>query len=235
MSFMGRGDFPSMNNNNNFSGRYIFYGRFRYYVPLDNTYVIMQLVMTFIILIVGFITFIITYKSTIVDPIESSKKIYINVYLIIIGILVVANLGINFMSKNEKTLITRLEITFIISMIIMLLFLGIKMNLDSKYTKNKFEQIYTEQSTREASNEHNKIQIGLTEIGVKSEKEYYVDECLKAYNIFSTKVYAILGLHFLLNILIIYQIIKISKLKGKKDRVDKDDLILFDEEENVKI
>ena len=42
------------------------------------------------------------------------------------------------------------------------------------------------------------------------------------------------GLHLLLNILIIYQIIRISKIKGKKDKFDKDDLILFDKEENIK-
>lgn len=43
------------------------------------------------------------------------------------------------------------------------------------------------------------------------------------------------GLHLLLNILLIYQITRISKIKGKKDKLNKDDLILFDEEQNIKI
>lgn len=42
------------------------------------------------------------------------------------------------------------------------------------------------------------------------------------------------GLHLLLNILLIYQIARISKIQGKKDKLNKDDLILFDEEENIK-
>lgn len=43
------------------------------------------------------------------------------------------------------------------------------------------------------------------------------------------------GLHLLLNILLIYQIVRLLRIKGKKDKLDKDDLILFDEEQNVKI
>lgn len=42
------------------------------------------------------------------------------------------------------------------------------------------------------------------------------------------------GIHLLLNILLIYQILRVSKLQGKKDQINKDDLILFDEEQNIK-
>ena len=65
MAFMGRGDMPSINNNiggeenNNFDGGYRHhygcYYRRMYYIPLDNTYVLMQMLVTFIILIVGVI------------------------------------------------------------------------------------------------------------------------------------------------------------------------------------
>jgi hypothetical protein len=43
------------------------------------------------------------------------------------------------------------------------------------------------------------------------------------------------GLHLLFNILLIYQISRISKIQKSKDKLSKDDLILFDEEQNVKI
>ena len=106
MSFMGRGDFPSMNNHNDgdigesnsnnhgygFYRRPFFWRRFYYYIPLDNTYVIMQMIVTFIILIVGVVTFITSYKSTIIDPIESIKRTFINTHLIILGIF----LGVTF-------------------------------------------------------------------------------------------------------------------------------------------
>ncbi len=43
------------------------------------------------------------------------------------------------------------------------------------------------------------------------------------------------GIHLLLNILLVYQILKLSKIEGKKDKLKKDDLILFDEEQDVEI
>lgn len=42
------------------------------------------------------------------------------------------------------------------------------------------------------------------------------------------------GLHLLLNILIIYQIVRILKIQEKKDKLNKDDLILFDKEQDIK-
>lgn len=203
MAFNGRGGFPSRENTNvggtpnnemerNTPYRgYGYYRRFDYYVPLDNTYVIMQMIVTFIILIVGLITFFATYKSTIVDPIENTKKLFINTYLIIIGILLAITLVTNFFSKSETTLIKRLLIILAISIVIMLVFIGIKLNLDTTYTQEKFEQLYTEQNVKGDSNKttKSKVDIGITGMSIKTEKEYYISECSKLYGIFSTKAY----------------------------------------------
>jgi len=244
MAFMGRGEMPSIGNDNNgdindmgthnYHRGYWYYGRFHYYVPMDNTYVIMQMIATFIILIVGIITFLATYESTIIDPIEDTKKIFINTHLITIGILLTTTLIINFFSKDKMTLIKRLVIIFATSIVTMLVFLGFKLNLDTTYTKERFEQLYTEQNTTESSDKKTKIDIGITGMSLKTEKEYYVDECMKIYNIFKAKTYGTLGLHILLNVLIIYQILRLSKIQEKKEQMNKDDLILFDEEENIK-
>ena len=80
----------------------------------------------------------------------------------------------------------------------------------------------------------NKKYIGITGLSIKTEKEYYVDECLKLYGIFKVKTYGILALHLLLNILLIYQVLKVSKLQVRKEKINKDDAILFDEEQNIK-
>lgn len=94
-------------------------------------------------------------------------------------------------------------------MIAILIFFGIKLNFDQTYNKSSFEQFYSEQYTGNKSSQSNseksKIAIGLTGVSLKSEQEYYVDECMKLYDIFKTKTYGILGLHLLLNILLIYQ------------------------------
>lgn len=131
---------------------YWHYRIFYYYVPLDNTYVIMQMVVTFVILIIGLITFLATYKSVIIDPIENTKKLFLNTYLIIIGVLLAMTLIINFFSKNTTLLIKKLVIILIISIIIMLVFFGFKLNLDTNYTKDRFAQFYIQQNIDESSN-----------------------------------------------------------------------------------
>ena len=161
MAYIGRGSSPNQGK-----GSHFYTGRIHYYIPLDNTYVIMQMIVTFIILIEPF---------------------------------------------------------------------GIKLDLDNTYTPSKFEQFFTEQNATETINKKSKIDIGMTGVSIKTEKEYYIDECIKLYNIFKIKSCGTLGLHFLLNILLIYQIIKFQKTKENKNKYDKDNLILFDEEQNVKI
>ena len=249
MAFMGRGNFQSVeddnmednNLNENWKSIYrgpYFYRRFFYYIPLDNTYVIMQMIVTFIILIVGVISFLTTYKSTIIDPIENIKKIFINAHLIVIAVFLGITFIINYSSKNESTLIKRLIIFSIISIITMIIFFGIKLNFDATYTKEKFEVLYSGQNIEDESSQNDiskqKIDIGITGLSIKTENEYYVDECLKLYGIFKTKTYGTLALHLLLNILLIYQVLKVSKLQGKKEKINKNDAILFDEEQNIK-
>ena len=175
-----------------------------------------------------------TYKSTIIDPIENIKKLFINAHLIVIAIFLAITLVVNLFSKKESELISRLILTAITSIVIMMFFVGTKFYLDKTYTKTEFEKVYTEQNANKIDSKKTKVGIGLTGVNIKTEKEYYVDECVKLYNIFKTKSYGTLGLHLLLNLLLIYQIFKVEKIQNKKERLDKDDIILNDEEQNVK-
>ena len=174
-----------------------------------------------------------TYKSTIIDPIENIKKLFINAHLIVIAIFLAITLVVNLFSKKESELISRLILTAITSIVIMMFFVGTKFYLDKTYTKTEFEKIYTEQNANKIDSKKTKVGIGLAGVNIKTEKEYYVDECVKLYNIFKTKSYGTLGLHLLLNLLLIYQIFKVEKIQNK-ERLDKDDIILKDEEQNVK-
>lgn len=205
-----------------------------YYVPLDNTYVIMQIILTFIILIVGVLTYLFTYKSSIIDPLESTKSIFMNTYLIVLAILLAVVALVNFFSKSKESLIKKLIIVLVISLITMVIFLGVKLNYDSTYDENKFEQLYLEQGMEESS-DNSRFDIGIGGLTVKTEKEYYIDECMEMYSIFKIKTYAMLGLHLVLNVLLIYQIFKVANIQSKRDRLSKDDLILFDKEQNVRL
>ena len=233
MAYMGRGGFGGFGNDKR---RYYGSGLFRIYtyIPLDNTYVIFQMIVTIIIFVTAGITFLSTYKPSIIDPIENTKKILINTYILITLALLVLTILANYFSKDKNALIKRLIVILSLSVITILVFLGIKANMDSTYTKNKFEQIYNQEYSGQTSNSESKIVVSIGEIKIKTEKEYYIDECVKAYNIFSIRMYGIIGLNVLLIILLIYQIPKVSRIQEKRDKLSKDDEILFDEEENVK-
>ncbi len=247
MAYMGRGGFSTLgggrgsndnNNNDNRNNERMNYdsGFFRmyYYIPLDNTYVIFQMIAAIIIFIIAGITFLATYKPSVIDPIENIKRIVMNTHIILILALLTLTLLANYFSKDKNALIKRLIVILLLSIITMLVFLGIKANMDSTYNKNEFEQIYEQEYSGTNSDTKSKIDIGLTGMKIKSEKEYYIDESIKAYNIFSIRMYGVIGLNILLIVLLIYQIFKVSKIQEKRDRLNKDDAILFDQEENIK-
>ena len=122
----------------------------------------------------------------------------------------------------------------IVSSITILVFLGIKINLNSTYTKDKFEQIYTQENGGQESDAKTRLNFGLTAMEIITEKEFYINECLRAYKVFSIRFYIIIGLNVLLIIWLIYQANKVSKIQQKRDTLSKNDAILFDNEENVK-
>lgn len=243
MAYLGRGNIPSIGNdvnnggnsdgNSNYLGHMHRHIRYYCYVPLDNTYVIFQMIVTFFILIVGVITYLATYKSTILDPLEGTKKLFINSELIITVIFLITMFVVNIFSKKEEDLSRRLVLILMLSLILFLVFLGIKLNLDVTYNEAKFEQIYTEQNGSE-SEKKTRIDIGIAGASLKTEKQYYIDESIKLYNIFKIKSYGSLGLHLLFNVLLIYQILKMQKIQNGKEQLARDDSILYDEEENVK-
>ena len=245
MAYMGRGGFSSFggglryNNSiyNRNKDRMYYRGgfiRMHYYIPLDNSYVVLQMIVAIIIFAVAGITFLTTYKPSIIDPLEDTKRIIIHTYIAIIITLIVITVLVNYFSKDKNVLIKRLITILLISVITILFFLGTKASMDSTYTKNKFEQIYIQENGENNSNERSKIDIGLTGVQMKTEKEYYIDECVKAYKVFYLRMYGIVAINVLLIFLLIYQILKVAKIQESRDKISKDDAILFDEEENIK-
>ncbi len=233
MAFRNRGETPNFKNN----GTYYYRGLGSYYhtyIPLDNTYIAMLIITSLVIITIGIIAYFITYQTPITDPIEDLKNTFINVEGIVIFLLLVLTLIINSVSKSKEILRKRLLIIFFISIITMLVFLGIKLNLDGTYTEERFEEIYTELGLEESSNQKPTIDIGLGGVALKTQKQFYIDECVEAYFVFKVRTYALLGLHLLLSFLLLYQIGKVKKIQENREKLNKDDIILFDEEQNVR-
>ncbi len=259
MAFMARGGSPSFNfggggrgpnfnlrgdddnnidfNNNNNEYRRIYGNNFLhiyYYVPLDNTYVAMQIFATIIIVAVMAVAFLTTFKISIEDPIEKTKKWFLYLYLIAAGILLSMSFLASYFSKNKKMLINRLIIIVTITLATMLLFGLNKMYLDSNYNREKFEDIYVQKYGDNNSNKNERIDMSLSGFGVKTEKDYFIDQWIKSYKVFTFRAYAILLIDILLMLLLLFQIYKVAKIQVGLNKLEKDDVVVYDEEENVK-
>lgn len=251
MAYMGRGGFSprgSSGGNGNTSGGsrnsglqssgermrgYFRSHRVHYYIPLDNSYFVIQMVLTFLIIIIGAITYIVTYKSSIIDPIEGIKNTFLNSYLITIAVLLIITFVLHYVCEDEDVLIPWLTIVFIISLIVMAGFFKYKLDMDKTYTSAaEFGRIYMQENS---GNGKTMLTIGLSGASLKTQKEYYISECVALYRNFTIKVYSVLVMHALLNILLIYQITRVIKRDSKIDRLEKDDLIVYDDEQNIKM
>lgn len=246
MAFMGRGGASfggaggGINTTSNVGGRPTrayrrgSFIRLYYFIPLDNTYVIFQMLATFLILIVGLVTILATYKSPVIDPIASFKKSVLYSYIAINIILISFIFLANYNSKDKVSLIRKLVAILFISLLTFVAFLCVKLNANSIYNKSKFEQIYMEQNDEDTTDSKTKFALSLEGMKMETKKEYFVDECLKAYKVFSIRMLTIFGVNLLIVVLLIYQIIKVIQIQEKREQLDKNDAILFDEEQNCR-
>ena len=246
MAFMGRGGASfggaggGINTTSNVGGRPTrayrrgSFIRLYYFIPLDNTYVIFQMLATFLILIVGLVTILATYKSPVIDQIASFKKSVLYSYIAINIILISFIFLANYNSKDKVSLIRKLVAILFISLLTFVAFLCVKLNANSIYNKSKFEQIYMEQNDEDTTDSKTKFALSLEGMKMETKKEYFVDECLKAYKVFSIRMLTIFGVNLLIVVLLIYQIIKVIQIQEKREQLDKNDAILFDEEKNCR-
>ena len=183
-----------------------------------------------ILVIITGIVYIIRYSSNIVDPMEDIKSAFFNAQIITIFLFISTVLIANLVVKDKKIYHKILLIASIIFMITILVFFMIELKLNTVYTKEKFEQIYLEQNVDKKEKTVTKSK----KIALESEKEQYINECEKLYNIFKIKMNTVLIFDSFLNLLIIYKVYKNSRTQTQKNRLSKDDLILFNKEQNVK-
>ena len=150
-------------------------------------------------------------------------------------ILLFASLIINILSKDINTYLIKTYLVLAVSIIVFLAFCGVKYYMNTTYTKEKFEQLYDEKYSDISIDMSLLDMVDLDNMKIKTEKEFFADECSKVFKYYNIKTYGLLVVNIGLIALFAYQTNKISELKKKKDRIARDDIVLFDEEENVKI
>ena len=108
--------------------------------------------------------------------------------------------------------------------------------MDNQYNEEKFNQFY-EQYERGKGNykENDRAILGNSwTLKVIDSKEAYVRDSKTAYMQFTVKQILYVVINILVSMGILYLADRISKIEEKKERLAKDDIVLNDEEENVK-
>ena len=142
---------------------------------------------------------------------------------------------VTFFTKSSKEkLIRNLKIISIICSVAIIVFLGIKISMDKKYNKNVFAEFYEKYEKVNNTKNASKIKVGITGVEILNSKESYIEDSTKAYNVFTVKTVLYMVLQVLIVILTIYLSYRLTNIEIKKERLAKDDEVLYDEEQNVK-
>lgn len=195
-------------------GRGIYGSGLRYY---GGSSIVAEFLGALIAAIVVVVHYFVTYKARFVDPIKSIKDLFVNGHLIIMGIIVVLAIIFNIKNENKRALFNKMLMLFSFSLIIMASIALIKLGMDSHYNDAKFNEFFM-----------------ASELDIRYKNEY-IKECKFLYDMFSMKVLTLVVIHGLLNLLLLYRVLKLGKINRQLDRIEKDDIVVYDEEQNIKI
>lgn len=238
--FRNRGELPSIGTEPSESGyhaphyRHYWNGRF-IIIYYDFKFVAIQLILSLIIILTVLAVYLTSYQVTFEDPISEVKQNFLNAQSIsIVAVLVVSGL-VTFLTRSSKeNLIRNLRIIALVYAILIIVFLGVKIHLDNKYNNETTFGEFYEQYEEQTNSNSKSIKFGLfSGISISDPKESYINESMSAYTNFSTKVIVYMLIQFLIVAILFYLSSRLSRIEEKKQRLSKDDKILFDEEQNV--
>lgn len=242
--FRNRGEIPNIQipkDNNGEGGyrapHYSHYWNGRYYViHYDKTFVAIELISWLIIFLTIFAVYLFEYKVSYEDPIATIKSHFLNGQLISILISITVAVIVTFVTRSSKeNLIRNLRVVAIISVAIIIVFLGIKINMDDKYNENAFGEFYEQYENNKDKNNSKNISVKFPSMKILNEKEAYIENSKSAYTNFSVKTILYMIIHFIVVAVIFYLSCRLSYIERKKAKLAKDDIVLYDEEENIKI
>lgn len=195
----------------------------------------MEALALIIIFLTCAISYILIYKPKINDPIEGVKNIYLGAQLIIMLISGTLFILAKTFSKNKESLIKYLKIIILLSFVVIVVLIGININMNNSYNKEEyFAKKYEEEMFYEKNPNKQYLNFGMQGVQLLGEKETYINQNMEAYKYFKIKTVISFCLQILIVILNVKTLFKVIKQEEKADRLNKDDKILYDEEENVK-
>lgn len=213
-----------------------YWNGYYYVVHYDAKLVVTQAVVFAVLLLLAIVVYIYKYNALPDDPIIQLKSAILRIQIIQIGATIGMGVLAMFLSKNKENLIRTLNVLAIVSIFMSITIVGIKLYMDSQYNEETFKQFY-DQYERVKGNytETARATLGNSwTLKVIDSKEAYVIDSKTAYMQFTVKQTLYVIINVLVSMGILYLAGRISKIEEKKERLAKDDIVLNDEEENVK-
>ena len=243
--FRNRGDFPDFALNNldldptndtPYSvPDYTYYWNGRFLIiHYDKTFLAIEIIFTFLLLILCFVVYLYAYPVSFEDPLESVKSTFLISQLVLIGLTIVFSVGAVILTRTSKSrFVLYLRLIALIAFAALFIFLGIKMHLDNKYkSENVFSDFYDKYINSDDSSQN--IHFSESGLSLTTQKEAYITSSMGLYNNFSVKTYFYMGAELLLIILILILSFRISSLEEKRNKAREHDSALFDDVLNVK-
>ena len=195
----------------------------------------MEALALIIIFLTCAISYILIYKPKIYDPIEEVKNIYLGAQLITMLISGTLFILAKAFSKSKESLIKHLKIIILLSFVVIVVLTGMNITMNNSYNKEEyFAKTYQEEMFYEKNPNKQYLNFGMQGVQLLGEKETYINQNMEAYKYFKIKTVVSFCLQILIVILNVKTLFKVIKQEEKADRLNKDDKILYDEEENVK-
>lgn len=203
------------------------------YIVYDEKFLLIDIIFTIIIILLLFAISVLAYKPLINDPILKIKNNFFNIekYIILINIILIGLLI--YFTKIKKYLFNGLKIILAISVLCLIIMCSSKFKMDKIYNKEKFSELYMQNEYKEEKDKK-KLNINLYEISLTNDKQWYINESIRAYNNFSIKIWSLFIVHLLVIIFNSIFLLRMKHIEEKETQLNKDDKILFDEEINIK-
>ena len=201
-----------------------------------NEYMIYQKInvsVVFIIVLIFLVFLIFFNKPSSIDILEDVKRTYIYGMIIILGLIAIAIILFNFIVKEKKILSNLLKIILFFNIIFLIIFLCIEANLNRTYNnEEKFGEIYDTKIENKSDKKYVDIwkSILSIELKTKTERQVFIDENMSQFTYFRIKAYLIFILYVITMISNTYVIAKIDKNIKGQEILNKNDKILFKNE-----
>ena len=186
--------------------------------------------MAILFALILFIFIIFFYKPKYIDFLEDIKNTFTIGMIIILGIIIISIILAVIFIKGKRTLNNLLKILLFSNIILLVVFFYTSYVLDKTYNNEEvFGEFYDTKLQEKTDEEYVDVLQTLLkqEIHMKTAREVFINENMTQFTYFKIRVYLIFILYVITIISNSYLILKLEREINIREKLDKDDKIIF--------